>query len=94
LTIADQVFQIFPNKKLIKEISNAISFILWMDSKGYYAILEVSEHSSYQDIKRSIIIIIIALRIKLKGVMVMKAGDISILISTILMIIIITIKRR
>jgi curved DNA-binding protein CbpA len=53
LTIADQVFQIFPNKKLIKEISNAISFILWMDSKGYYAILEVSEHSSYQDIKRA-----------------------------------------
>ena len=24
-----------------------------MDSKGYYAILEVSEHSSYQDIKRA-----------------------------------------
>jgi curved DNA-binding protein CbpA len=30
-----------------------MSFILWMDSKGYYAILGVPEHSSYQEIKRA-----------------------------------------
>jgi curved DNA-binding protein CbpA len=41
------------NKKQLKEISNAMSFILWMDSKGYYAILGVPEHSSYQEIKRA-----------------------------------------
>jgi ferredoxin len=30
-----------------------VSFVLWMDSKGYYAILGVSEHSSYQEVKRA-----------------------------------------
>jgi curved DNA-binding protein CbpA len=51
LASADQIFQIFSNG--LKEISNAVSFILSMDSKGYYAILGVSEHSSYQEIKRA-----------------------------------------